>query len=299
MKILMTGGNGYIGQELTKILRNNGYSVVSFDKTHLNRDSFEFKGDLIRETDISECFKENAGIKNVIHLAAIAGVERDASEYKAYLDNNVVGTSNLLKAMNENKAEKILLASSCSVYGSGRSHKEESELRPESFYGLSKVLSEEVVKYYGSAFGISYNILRIFNVIGHGFNSDSQSKRLVPKILHNIRNGTEINSYLQKNSHEAQVRDYVDIKNVVKVFHDLISNPRPNEVFNIGSGKGTSVIEIAEICAKLIKKEYKIKPANPRLGDCDTSVANTEKLKKFDLLEKTSIENIIQEILKQ
>lgn len=291
MKVLVTGSQGYLGISLVNLLKEKGMEVIGFDKQSDEFEDLKYKG------NIEPFFKKHQNIDTIIHLAALAGVEKDISEYNSYFENNVRGTFNLLEVMREYKVKNILFASSCSVYGNNQNSKEWDELKPCSFYGLSKVINEEMIQFYGRNHGINYNIFRIFNVIGRGGESDFNNKRLIPTLINNISTGQDINLFLQSNKKDTQVRDFVDLKFVCEVFSKFIDKPT-NKIINIGSGKGVSGEEMANKMIKLLNKspdDIKINKINKRKGDPDRSVSNNERLERAGFKYNKSIEDIAKE----
>lgn len=293
MKILVTGANGYLGKLLVELLNKN-HEIIGLDKSYQKSVSNIVKCDLTNETQVHACFKKYGNINLVIHLAALAGVEKDITQYNSYLENNVKGSQILLEKMRENKVNKILFGSSCACYGNNQNAKEWDDLKPESFYGLSKVMGEELVKFYGRNHGFSYNIFRIFNVIGRGGESDFNNKRLIPTLINNINSGTDINLFLQSNKKETCVRDFVDINFVCEVFDGFI-NKQTNKIINIGSGQGISGEEMANKMFKLLDKKVNINKVKKRTGDPDRSVSNNEILEKAGFKYNKSIEEIAKQ----
>lgn len=297
MKILTTGGNGYIGSALVKLLSKIGHEVISFDKSYKITKNNQFRGDLVNKKDIEECFSKYKNIDLTIHLAALSGIEQNINQYLEYINNNILGTYNLLETMREFNVKKILFSSSCACYGNNQNSKEWDDLKPESIYGLSKLTSEEFIKFYGRNYGFNYNIFRVFNTIGRSVDSEFNNRRLIPTLINNITSGLDINLFIQSNKKDVCVRDYVYLGFVCEVFSKFIEKPT-NKIINIGSGKGVSGGEMANKMLKLLNKnpaDIKINKIKKRIGDPDKSISNNERLEKLGFKYNKSIEEIARE----
>lgn len=294
MKILVTGGNGYIGNQLIDALKNK-YNVISFDISHEVESENNFNGDLRNKKNIRDCFYKHKNIDLVIHLAALAGVEKSDFERNLYIQNNFIGTFNLLETMVENKCEELLFASSCSVYGNNKHASETDPLEPESFYGLTKVICEELIKFYSKRHNIKYKIFRIFNVIGGYKDNKFFNSRIIPTLLKNIKKNKEINLFVKSNGKEFCNRDYVDILFLIETIEKFLKI-NGNEIINIGTGIKTNGEEIAKNCFSVTKKVSKINKTIKRVGDPDDSVSNNQKINKYIGLQKRSILEIIKQI---
>ena len=154
MNILVTGGAGYIGSHVCKILKGKGFTPIVFD--NLSRGFEEsvkwgplFIGDLRSQEKINEVF-EKVKIGAVMHLGALAYVGESMENPHLYFENNVYGTLNLLETMKEKKVKKIIFSSTCAVYGSPEDIpvSEDTVISPESPYGTSKLLAESLINEY-------------------------------------------------------------------------------------------------------------------------------------------------------
>jgi len=284
MKILITGSNGYIGTKLANLIKAK-HQVVYFDK--------QIDKDVLNQDLLDEVFRNNLDLELVIHLSALAGVEKNSEENLDYFNNNIKATFNLLEAMRKNNVKNILFASSCSVYGSDDSCSEKNKLNPESFYGLTKVISENLIKFYSEKYQFKYNIFRLFNVVGNSCESEFNNSRIMPTLINKINKGELISLFLQSNGKDTCIRDYVDIEFVCKIFIKFLSNPT-NNIYNIGSGKGYSGKKIADKLFSVLNKKTKIKYSKKRNGDPDVSISNNKKIK----YSGRRIDQIIKEYIK-
>ena len=163
--VLVTGGGGFIGKEVCKLLLKNNYKVRSFDliKNPNNRIDSNFNGTILDPIEISNAVK---GCDYVIHLAASLGVANTEKNRLECLHINIQGTLNVLEACVKHKVKKIIFSSSSEVYGEQLKIpiKESSPLNPKSNYAISKLVGEEYMRAYSETYNINYNICRFFNV---------------------------------------------------------------------------------------------------------------------------------------
>ena len=196
MKVLVTGGAGYIGAHVSELLQENGYSVRIFDdfSNGLERRVKNFKdifnGDI---TDREAVLNSMDGMDAVIHLAAKKAVGESVSNPLKYYTNNVGGTMNVLAAMSLKTVNKLVFSSSAAVYSpSEKDAIEESDpTDPLSPYGATKLLSEQLISKVGQAEGFSTISLRYFNVVGSKkveFGDNSRDN-LVPKVFAAFKEG--------------------------------------------------------------------------------------------------------------
>ncbi|MFM7949516.1 MAG: NAD-dependent epimerase/dehydratase family protein, partial [Actinomycetales bacterium] len=196
MKVLVTGGAGYIGSHIADLLQTNGYKVRIFDdfSNGLDRRTTGFtdiyRGDI---TDRAAVLEAIEGVDAVIHLAAKKAVGESVSNPLKYYSNNVGGTMNLLAAMSLKKVKKIVFSSSAAVYSpSEKSAIEEADpTEPLSPYGATKLLSEQLISKVSQAEDFSTISLRYFNVVGsknieYG---DNSKDNLVPKVFAAYKDG--------------------------------------------------------------------------------------------------------------
>jgi UDP-glucose 4-epimerase len=307
--ILVTGGAGYIGSHICKELYKTKYIPVTFDNLSTGHKSFVkwgpfVKGDIQNYKDIKTKLNKYKFFA-VIHCAANTIVTDSYKKQSGYINNNVLGTSNILEHMKNKKIKYLVFSSSCSVYGQSNSKlkfTEKSKLEPKSFYGLSKKFSEELIFFNSNIKSI---ILRYFNAAGADKNLCIGEKHfpethLIPSILNSILNKNFFyvygKNYLTKDG--SCVRDYVHVTDIaiahIKSLNYLIKFNKSN-IFNLGTGKGFSIFEVLKVIKKITGKNIYIRYKSPRLGDPAYSVANSNKIKKnlnFNL-KNSSLKNII------
>ena len=292
-KVLVTGGAGYIGSNVCKVLLQNGLDVRVFDDFSSGLE-YRLKGmdvELIRG-DILDRPALIAAMKNVdsvIHLAAKKSVEESVEKPLKYYQNNFSGTLNVLSAMAVNKVQKIVFSSTAVVYSSANQEalREDDPKNPISPYAASKLLSEEVLALALQAEGISSVSLRYFNVVGAGGANlgDNARDNLVPKTFKSLRRGGTPEIYgSDYQTHDGTcIRDYIhviDLAEAHKLSLDLMANGPVAAIFNVGSGKGYTVKEMMNQMRESTGIDFEVKMMPRRSGDPERLVAEVSKIEK-------------------
>ncbi len=290
MKILVTGGAGYIGSVAVKALVSKGYEVIVVDnlskgKIKLVDSKAKFyEVDLTDKEKLSFVFNEE-DIDAVIHFAGYKAVEESMSNAVKYSDN-ISGTINLLNLMVKHNVEKIIFSSSAAVYGlpDKKIIDENEKTNPINYYGYTKLFCENLIDWYSKIYGIKYCALRYFNVAGDGGLNyiDPDANNLFPLVM-NVITGKQDKLMIFGGDYNTEdgtcKRDYIDINDLVHA-HILALDCDKNEVINIGTGKGYSVKEVVNAFSKVLGKEVpsEIKPR--RKGDPETLIASNTKAKE-------------------
>ncbi len=310
MKVLVTGGAGYIGSHTIKVLRNQGVETLAFDNLSTgNRwallGSELFVGDLTNEESINKAFfyfKPDA----VIHFAASIQVGESVVNPLLYYTNNVKNTINLLNAMIKNNISKIVFSSSAAVYGTPKDNnpvKETDRTSPINPYGQTKLMIEKILSDMGFANQIEYIALRYFNAAGA--DKDGQIGQAYKYATHLITRALktakgefeklEIYGTDYPTPDGTCIRDYIHVEDLA--FAHLLSltslfGKVKNEVFNVGYSKGYSVKEVINKVKKVTKIDFKVIESKRREGDPAYLVACNDKIKtilnwqpKYDDLE--------------
>ena len=187
-KILITGGEGFLGKRTAEILSEMGNEVICFDITTFKKDEDKnlpyekVLGSILNSYDLDRAMK---GCEIVIHFAALVGVRVTEKKSLDCLHINIQGTSNVLDAAVKNKVKKIIFSSSSEVYGEQNKFPifESANLTPKSNYGISKIVGEEYVKAYNKLYDIKFNICRFFNLYGPNQKEDF----VIPKFAGHIK----------------------------------------------------------------------------------------------------------------
>jgi len=280
VRVLVTGGAGFIGSAICRYLLSKNYSVrvidnlSSSDEDNLAaiKDQIEFIRADIRY--YNEVRKAVEGVDSIIHLAAIAVVPTSIINPRETFDVNIYGTLNILEAAKEFGIKKVVFASSAAVYGNIKSKiKNETDiLDPQSPYAISKLSMEYFMKMFSEQ-GIDTCSLRLFNV--YGPRQDPKYYAAIPNFIVNVLSGKNIVIY----GSGEQTRDFVYVEDVARAFERAINSQTAGETINIASGEAISIKELAETIIDLSKSKSKIKFEGNRDGDVQDSLANISKSK--------------------
>ena len=295
--ILVTGGAGYIGSHMVKLLKEDGYKVITLDNLkngfeHEFLDSDFFQIDLLDAHSIDQVFSTYK-IDAVIHFAGVISVSESFQDPKKYYENNVVGTLNLLNTMHLHGVDKIIFSSTAAVYGSPQSQiiSEAHPKNPINPYGKTKLAVEEILKTFNKNFGLRYGILRYFNASG----ADPSAKlgerhtpetHLIPlTIFAALSDKFELNIFGNDypTSDGTCIRDYIHVCDLcdahLLVLKRLLVN-NESMIFNLGNGNGYSCLDIVKTVEKISKKHVDVKFSNRRDGDPSELVANSALIRQ-------------------
>lgn len=283
MKILVTGGAGFIGKYLVEsLLKSNTVTIYDNlessseqDITFLVELGARFvKGDILNYELLQ---KSSVGQDIIIHLAAKSDVIESTLHPEITNKTNVEGTENVLKCCIGNNVKKIIFASSAAVYGNSIEMPitEKSSTDPISPYGKSKLSAETIIRKICEGNGLGYIIFRMFNVYGKGQNENYSG--VITKFLRNIAKDES----LKINGDGEQTRDFISILDVVKAFDSAIKSDK-NATYNIASGKSISINELVETLFSVLGKKMELKYTEKQKGDIQNSQADIT-LAKNDL----------------
>jgi len=283
LKILATGGAGFIGRYLVDFLSSHHEITIYDNFSNSSKADIEFlitKGVKFVNEDIldyQKLQKSCIGFDLVIHLAAKSDVTDSVIHPEITNEVNVAGTENVIKCCVENKIKKIIFASSAAVYMDSKMPvNESSKTNPLSPYGKSKLVAEQKIKKISEEYGINAITLRMFNVYGKGQNT--QYAGVISKFIKNISKEEPIII----NGDGKQTRDLVSIFDVVTAFDCAIKNivGKKGAVYNIGTGTSTSINELAKMILKIADKKTEIKYKKQNKNEIKDSVADIILAKK-------------------
>jgi UDP-glucose 4-epimerase len=290
MRILVTGGAGYIGSAITKALLEQGHQVTVFDDLSSGQLAKVPKAALIETGDITDLDRistvVSAGFDVVVHCAAKKSVAEGQANPALYFKTNVGGTINLLTAMELYQVPKIVFSSTAALYlASDELITEESLVSPSSVYGQTKKMAEEIIREFAQTKKIkSYVLLRYFNVAGDAgldFKED-KAENVFPVLVRSIKNGTPFKifgtDYATKDG--TCIRDYIHLRDLVSA-HIAAITKEVNGVFNLGTGMGYSVIEVVEKFRHESGVDFLIEEAPRRQGDLAVVVSDYQKANKY------------------
>lgn len=309
MIILVTGGAGFIGSNLTDKLLSDGNKVIVIDNFDDNYDINIkeknvspnlknplyklYRGDICDKDLINKIFeKEKPDV--VVHLAAGVMVRNSFKNPDKHVKTNICGTLNILEGMKNNNVQKIVFASSSAVYGNCKAKKFKESLKvckPISPYAVTKLTGEQLLYTYFSNYNIKSVSLRFFTVFGPKQRPDLAIRKFVQSIL----NDKPVEIYGDGSS----VRDYVYIDDVVTAICSAISYDKtPYEIMNIGGDNSIRLDEMVKTISKVLKKDAKIKYLPKQPGDVEkTSCDNSKAKKLLNYSPKTSFEKGIENFI--
>jgi len=311
-KILVTGGTGYIGSHTVVELLNDGYEVVVIDNLS-NSEITSLDGikkitgkgvnfekiEMCNQDEMRKLFLDYSGIDAVVHFAALKAVGESVADSGKYYRNNLVSLMNLLDCMIEFKVKNIVFSSSCTVYGQPEiiPVKEFAPIKtPESPYGKTKQICESIIKDYIKSYGnLNCIILRYFNPIGaHPSALIGEQPRGIPNNLIPYLTQTAIglrdclkvfgNDYDTPDG--SCIRDYINVVDLaeshVKSITRLLDNSMESdtEIFNIGTGKGVSVLELINKFIESTGVNIPYKIVGRRAGDIEKVWADASLAKE-------------------
>lgn len=297
MAILITGGAGYIGSHTVHYLVEHEISaedIVVFDNLVYGHEKFipsgvKFvKGDLLSKVDIQRVFSENS-IDTVIHFAAYAYVGESMEDPGKYFENNVYGGLNLLEAMVKYGCKKIIFSSTCATYGIPNEIPitEKAAQMPINPYGESKLMFEKILEWYHEIYGVKSIRLRYFNAAGAGFGIGENhipETHLIPLILDAAKDNAK-NIKIFGDDYDTPdgtcIRDYIHVVDLAdahfKAMIFLDNNDVKTNFFNIGTGNGTSVLEVINAAKNITHKKIHTVVEGKRSGDPAILVADPQK----------------------
>ncbi|MEM2917846.1 MAG: SDR family oxidoreductase [Candidatus Bathyarchaeia archaeon] len=305
MRVLVTGGAGFIGSCTVDRLLAEGFEVVVLDnlrsgcldnvRQHFGKESFRFvKGDI---RDVGLVRSLVGDVDCVVHLAALVSVKESIKDPALTFDINVNGTLNLLRACAGSGVKRFVYASSCAVYGDAEKLpiREDAPTKPISPYGVSKLDGERHVLRFYQEFGLETVCLRYFNVYGPR-QALNEYSGVITQFLNRIKNDMPLVIF----GDGEQTRDYVHVEDVAKAnLLALKGLGVAGEIFNIGTGVATSINRLASILLKFAnKKHLKIEYCEAREGDIRHSVADISKAReKLGYNSKVSLEDGLRRLL--
>ncbi|MGI1662085.1 UDP-glucose 4-epimerase GalE [Palleronia sp. KMU-117] len=295
MKILITGGAGYVGSACLRHLAAHGHEVLAYDNLvqgHARAvgDHPLIEGD-IADTERLASVLADFGAEAVMHFAAATYVGESVENPDYYYGNNICGTRSLLNAMRAAGVGRMLFSSTCATYGMTGSDtmSETTPQDPFSPYARTKLAVEWMIRDFAGAYGLGFTILRYFNASGADpdgrFGEDHQPEsHLIPLVLQAAlgqRAAITIFGTDYPTPDGTCIRDYVHTDDLASAHRLAIesTDTKTAEVFNIGTGQGQSVREIIAACERVVGRPIPQKVGPRRPGDPPRLVADSTKLK--------------------
>ena len=256
-KVLITGGCGFIGSNLTNFFLNKGIKVFVLDKYNFQNNygwletSRKNKNLTIELGDIRDFDFVNNLIKkvdSVIHLAALIGIPYSYVSPLAYIQTNVIGTYNILESCKINKTKNIMITSTSEVYGSSQ-YEPMDEKHPtssQSPYAASKNSADELAKSYYNSFNLPVKIIRPFNAFG----PRQSARAVIPNIIFQLSD-EKIKNVKLGNLNPR--RDYTYVEDLCDAYYKIYNLKKFGEVYNVGTGENISIGELYKIICNIMK----------------------------------------------
>jgi UDP-glucuronate 4-epimerase len=282
MRILLTGGAGFIGSHLLERLIARGDEVVVLDDFNdyydpaVKRRNLPTSGFRLVERDLRDAAPLVGEVKPdvLVHLAARAGVRPSLRDPALYESVNVAGTLGLLEACRRSGVGRFLFASSSSVYGDGKapSSEDDEDLRPVSPYGVTKLLGEHYCRIYSELHGIRATCLRFFTVYGPRQRPDMA----IHAFTDAIAAGREVSMFGDGSSE----RDYTYIDDLLQGLLGALDRPEPFGVYNLGESRTTSLRRLIDLIGERVGKKPLVKVLPEQPGDVRRTFASIDRARR-------------------
>lgn len=278
MKVLITGGAGFIGSHLAERLLKEGFAVMVLDNLHTGRRENVPQGAGVIEMDVrdrgiaplfaKECFDA------VVHLAGQTMV--NVSVEDPFFDEsvNIHGTVNVLEACRKSHVSRVVFASSAAVYGDAAvlPVREEAGVKPSSFYGLSKLTVEKYLQMYHGLYGLEYAALRFANVYGERQGDGGEGG--VISIF--VKRAAEKKG-IQIFGDGTQTRDFIYVGDIAEGICQALKADKVNDVYNLSTNQEVSVAQMVDLLREVSGGELQVAYGAPRPGDIYRSVLSNQK----------------------
>lgn len=297
MKILVTGGAGYIGSFMVKRLLERGDEVIvadSLEKGH--KEAVDPKAKFLQGNLLDDNFVESLFVGNkfdvVIHFAGFISMGESMENPNIYFQNNVFASLKVLEQMVKTGTDNFIFSSSAGVYGNPVKLPipEDHSTNPENPYGESKLMVEKIMKWYGVTKKLNTVALRYFNAAGASLDgamgeNHVPESHIIPNIIKALLENRQFNLFGSdyKTKDGTCVRDYIHVLDLVEAHVlaiDKLKNTPGNYVFNVGTGNGFSNKEVMEMVEKVSSQKVNVQISPRRPGDADELVADASRIKQ-------------------
>lgn len=296
MKVLVTGGAGYIGSHVVKQLGEQGHDIVVVDNLSTGHEWAITSGRLekgdLADVDFLERVFSTHQFEAVLHFAASIVVPESVENPLKYYSNNTRNTLNLLTVMNRHRIPYLVFSSTAAVYGMPEvaEIEEETPLQPINPYGASKMFSERMIRDLAAASNLNFTILRYFNVAG----ADLQSRigQATPEATHlikvacecvqGVRSGMKIFGTDYETRDGTCIRDYIHVDDLASAHVmalDHMKNGGGSNTFNCGYGRGFTVREVIETVKRISGKDFPVVEDERRAGDPASLTARNDRIR--------------------
>jgi len=295
MNILVTGGAGYIGGTVARVLMDGRHSVTIYDNLcHSKRSALPpqagfVEGDLADRTLLERTLSDGR-FDAVMHFAALIEAGESMQKPEIYFRNNTAGSLTLLEAMTATRTRRLVFSSTAACYGEPEKTPitEEAKLQPTNAYGESKLLVEQMLRWFNQIHGLRYASLRYFNVAGaiEGYGeSHEPESHLIPLVL-DVALGRRANIKIFGTDYPTHdgtcIRDYIHVKDLTDAHLLALDALQQHDrlIYNIGNGQGFTVREVIESVRRVTGAPIPVEEQPRRPGDPAVLVASSEKIKR-------------------
>lgn len=312
MKLLVTGGAGYIGSHTVKALLAAGHEPVVLD--NLSRGhvaavpaGVAFINKDIADPNLAELLREEQ-IEGIMHFAAHSQVGESMVNPAIYYENNVVGSFRLIEAARQAGVRYFVFSSTAAVYGEPDEVpiKETADLHPTNVYGRTKLMIEHMLRDYSSIYGMRYVALRYFNAAGADHSGcigedHTPETHLIPLVLQATQGKRESITVFGTDYPTADgtcIRDYIHVSDLATAHvlaMEYLRDGGESQVFNLGTGNGFSVKEIIDAAKKVTGIDFNVTIGERRAGDPAKLIASSDKIK--DMLGWKPVASDVEQVL--
>lgn len=300
-KAIVTGGAGFIGSNLASYLLNQGWYVVVIDDFSIgSKKNLPVSDNLkIIKDDVTDKPKMQKLVKNVdtvFHLA-VQCVRKSIRDPWLVHDVNSIGTLSVLDAALKNNIKKFVYVSSSEVYGTAINvpMTEAHPLNPTTVYGASKLAGEYYTQAYFRTYGLPAVIVRPFNTYGYNEHFEGPYGEVIPRFVVRSLNGLPKQIF----GDGSQTRDFTFVTDTVKGMLKVAERGKLGEVYNIARGEEVSVLNLAQVVARVLNKEVHVEHLDPRPGDVLRLYANCEKARReLGFISTVPLEKGVKEYVK-
>lgn len=279
MKILILGSEGFVGNNLVKGLSLNNEVITADLMEYSSHENYRFF-DATNPSNVEKIVNNVDVVIDLVAHSLVSSIEGP----KKNAEVNIIGLINILEACRKNKISKIIFTSASSLIGEPKEFlvSEDHPATPKTAYGVTKLTSEHYLRLYQELYSLNYVIFRFFNIYG-----PFQKNGLIPSLYSKIKQNQPLTVFGKGD----QIRDYVFIEDIIPFFEkSCMSEFVNNKIYNMGTGKGTSIIQVIEHISSIMKIKPQIDFQPPRPGEIGNFVANTEKLNSnFGDIPKTPV----------
>jgi len=295
MKMLLTGGAGYVGSACLRWLLKHGHDPIAFDDLSLGNaasvpEDRLIVGDMLDREALADALR-STGAEVVMHFAALASVPESITDPESYWRINVIGTKTVMDAMRDAGVDRLLFSSTAATYAFDAEMplREDSPQEPQTPYGTTKLACEQIIEEYRRAYGIGYAVLRYFNASGADPDAEFGESRekeghLIPLVLYAAlgrRDKVLVFGGDWDTPDGTCVRDYVHTDDLAQA-HQLAAEamrPGGGARYNLSNGDGVSVMQVIDACQRAVGRPIPHEIVGRRPGDPPTLIASSQRIR--------------------